>query len=463
MTCLSDDQLAGLVLKPIEDSKDDVHLHGCASCQARLLAMRSLANQLTEAHARFDTGHEESRTRLLAALPAAPRPASISIGTQFAGWIGALTVKQRLALTGAFGVVLLAFVAFWGSLAANRLPAMEKMAESVRQAKSYTMTMTFELKYNSKPDEVNRPLVTAKGTSKVFWLAPNSVRMDDNGFDGRNSTTIRPAGKPGIEIDHKAKKYWRMSATRECATPLMVVDKLGDFSGNADRKLGEKQINGKQAWGFEIDGLKVDPEAYPGPVEIWIDSETSLPLFVHYDMKSPVVPAMSVTMEEFQWNIDPDPKLFETEAPAGYVQGTSNAKRITAEALLKKVTLALRTYADLCGGHYPRITRTFAEPVRDEMYQAASISYPPTTKQMQSKDYQKLLDAEGGFAELNATVMMSVDGDAAYYGKTVGPNDKDKVLLRWKRDDGKYQVIFGDLHSETATRAEVRALEKAAP
>ena len=49
--------------------------------------------------------------------------------------------------------------------------------------------------------------------------------------------------------------------------------------------------------------------------------------------------------------------------------------------------------------------------------------------------------------------------DYVYYGKTVGPNDKDKVLLRWKLDDGRYEVIFGDLRAETVTAAELRALE----
>lgn len=49
--------------------------------------------------------------------------------------------------------------------------------------------------------------------------------------------------------------------------------------------------------------------------------------------------------------------------------------------------------------------------------------------------------------------------DAAYYGKTVRPKDKDKVPLRWKLDDGRYQIIFGDLHTETVTAERLRALE----
>ena len=49
--------------------------------------------------------------------------------------------------------------------------------------------------------------------------------------------------------------------------------------------------------------------------------------------------------------------------------------------------------------------------------------------------------------------------DFAYYGKTVGPNDKDKVLLRWKLDDGKYAVIYGNLHYETVTAEKLHSLE----
>jgi hypothetical protein len=42
---------------------------------------------------------------------------------------------------------------------------------------------------------------------------------------------------------------------------------------------------------------------------------------------------------------------------------------------------------------------------------------------------------------------------------TVGPSDKDKVLLRWKLDDGRYEVIFGDLRFETVTAQRLHDLE----
>jgi hypothetical protein len=48
---------------------------------------------------------------------------------------------------------------------------------------------------------------------------------------------------------------------------------------------------------------------------------------------------------------------------------------------------------------------------------------------------------------------------AAYYGKAVGPCDKDKVLLRWKLSDGSYEVIYGDLRAEAVPFGRLRALE----
>jgi hypothetical protein len=53
--------------------------------------------------------------------------------------------------------------------------------------------------------------------------------------------------------------------------------------------------------------------------------------------------------------------------------------------------------------------------------------------------------------------------DAAYYGKTVGPKDTHKVLFRWKLDDGRYRVLYGDLRFETITADRLRTLEAASP
>ena len=47
----------------------------------------------------------------------------------------------------------------------------------------------------------------------------------------------------------------------------------------------------------------------------------------------------------------------------------------------------------------------------------------------------------------------------AYYGKTVGPKDKNKVPAPLETRRWPLQVVFGDLHAETVPADRLRTLE----
>ena len=49
--------------------------------------------------------------------------------------------------------------------------------------------------------------------------------------------------------------------------------------------------------------------------------------------------------------------------------------------------------------------------------------------------------------------------EPAYSGATVTAADSDKVLLRWKLDDGRCRVIFGDLRIEDVSAERLAELE----
>ena len=46
-----------------------------------------------------------------------------------------------------------------------------------------------------------------------------------------------------------------------------------------------------------------------------------------------------------------------------------------------------------------------------------------------------------------------------YYGENVTPEDSDAILLRWRLDDGKYRVIFGDLDQKDVTAQQLAEWE----
>jgi outer membrane lipoprotein-sorting protein len=96
------------------------------------------------------------------------------------------------------------------------------------------------------------------------------------------------------------------------------LDKLGAYSGRADRELGTKVIHGKRTRGFAINVKKINPDCRAaGLFEIWLDSETNLPVFLRYEIKAE---DLSVITEQcdIQWNVELDPKLFDPKPPAGY-------------------------------------------------------------------------------------------------------------------------------------------------
>jgi hypothetical protein len=182
-----------------------------------------------------------------------------------------------------------------------------------------------------------------------------------------------------------------------------------------------------------------------------------------------------------------DPKLFQTEPPEGYADRTlapssdgkerpivvpedspeGHAKGMivgghaSPEEQAEEITRGLKTYAELCGGSYPRVARPSAKDALADMAKAAGI-LPPSSADFRLRKEQvptalKIKRAKRGFNWLDLFFLQGAD--AAYYGSSVGPNDKDKVLVRWKLEDGRYEVIYGDLRAETVTAQRLRTLE----
>jgi len=119
----------------------------------------------------------------------------------------------------------------------------------------------------------------------------------------------------------------------------------------------------------------------------------------------------------------------------------------------RRIAEAFRVYAQASGGHYPQ-TRYISSSVQVELSARLGLhDWPPTREQFRTGPFAV---GHAGFREVQS--IETYRPDVVYNGKTVGPGDKDKVLLRWKLDDGRYAVIYGDLHSETVTAQRLSTL-----
>jgi hypothetical protein len=364
-------------------------------------------------------------------------------------------MRQSFALGSVGAAVVLAVCVVWFATVAKPIYGMDPLPETIRKAKSYEYTMTIDL---SIPLEPGKPPGTAEMKGRYFWVTPGSYRMEIQGRNGtieQDQVTILPAGKPGIQIDRKAKKYVPQPARLGQISPLMMVDKLSTFSGHADRELGTRQIEGKTSKGFEIQARKIDPDVYSGPIEIWVDTGTNLPLLVRYEIKGAGNPG-SIRMTNFHWNVDLDPKLFDPTPPEGFAETARAASPVDEQ--VRKITQGLKLYAKYSGGHYPRVKMLYGDVTRDEFVRLSGAPYPPRKKEdLDDPRVAMVNDATWGFAHINT--ILRENADAAYHGKTVEPNDKDKVLFRWKLEDGTYEVIYGDLRSEAVPAGRLRVLE----
>lgn len=455
MSCLSRTELARIALGREGSSGSSAHLQACDRCQAELEELRSLTRQLAKAHAVFDHLHEQDRARLLASLPSSrSQSTATSTRNQLISWMGALTMKQRFALGSAAALIVAVAAVIWIAFAPRPAYAMDGVAESIRKARSYEYDMTMEV---NMPREAGKAPAKVEMRSRFFWLAPGSYRMETMGGDampGHDSLMIFPAGKPGIEIDHKTKKFIRQNARLGQISQLMMVDKLSTFSGQADRLLGTNEIDGKTAKGFQIQARKIDPDVYPGLLEIWIDTQTNLPAQIRYEVKSEIVPT-TIRMTDFHWNVDLDPKLFDPTPPAGYAENVPPPTKVDDQ--VEKIATCLKLYAEH-GGHYPRVKMLYGDVTRDEFVKLSGAPYPPRNEaDFKDARIKDVYDAIRGFATIN--MILRENADAAYHGKTVGPDDKDKVLLRWKLDGGSYEVIYGDLRAEAVPAGRLRMLE----
>lgn len=456
MKCLSHEQLTQRVLGMEIDARLNAHIDGCADCQARLAHLESFADQLSAAHEQYDRGHNVARARLLASLPTVKEKSRpVRTGQTILFWFGELNMKQRFALSGMSVAVLLGLCVLLLNPSSQSVSAMELMRANLAKAKSYKMKMIQEVSFVRKPGEAPSKSTM---TGAWYWKAPGSVRMDMKATDpksGMNNTNLHPFGKPGIQIDHKTKTFTRSAARRGHMSPIMMLEGLKKYTGKADKELGAKTINGKKVLGYVIDTKKIDPNAERfGPTELWIDAETHLPVELKLKMNSPVTP-VTLSFVDFKWDAKFDAKLFDITPPKGYVDATPEP-RSPAE-MAKSMAAALKLYAELSGGHYQRVKIVYGESIRDDMVEMAGLKGQPLSKMVTNETYEKIMDVSRGTATIS--MVLRDNEDAAYYGLTVGPKDKDKVLLRWKTGDNSYYVIYGNLRDESVTPGRLRALE----
>jgi hypothetical protein len=369
-------------------------------------------------------------------------------------------MKSRISKLAAAAVIIIAvliglniidFIPHSGSIA---LGEVIKKVEMVK-AFAYKVSMTMIGMPGTRADETLHMEIKA-------WISKEHGMRMDSVVKGKLTTSSYISITDGeiITIAPEEKKYMRMTLTddifekaqKDNGDPRALLKK---FQEHEYTELGRTMIDGVEVEGFESAFPAVEAITEDAVARLWIDVDTKLPVRMNIKA-SEGAKSIDMTIEEFQWDTEVDSAIFVADIPQGYelimnadMRGTTSDEGIVE---------GLAFFADLSGGRYPKTLSTVS--VMQEIGDILRAKYgnrkppPPSKEQM-----QKLVKLQLG-CTFFAQAARDSEKDMAYYGQEVGPDDTNKVLLRWKLDNGQYRVIFGDLTTKDVSAQQLAEIEK---
>jgi outer membrane lipoprotein-sorting protein len=225
--------------------------------------------------------------------------------------MSASPMKITVSAAVAAGIVLAVIIWTIGGSTVAMAAVLEQL-----QTKSYEFQLDIRM-----PDGASTSI-------KGMVLEPGKLRMEQGGaiisiVDGQTKRSLilmkqfKTAYRFDMpkEIDKQEIKeagFWGF-----LMLPGRSIEDLWKLKAGTETKLGQKEINGKSADGFEVT-QKAD--GYTETITVWADAKTAYPLKVEVtwqpnDKDKPVV---EMTLQDFKVVAKPDPALFSTDVPEGY-------------------------------------------------------------------------------------------------------------------------------------------------
>jgi len=263
------------------------------------------------------------------------------------------------------------------------------------------------------------------------------------------------------------KTYLRMTLTdelfekiqKEYCDPRKLVEEFMKYDYT---KLGRSTIDG-----IEVEGIECrDPRIARGVAasiaggmignvvaRLWAAVENDLPVRLQIEVfTEDGEKALDMLAYGYQWDIELEPKVFEPDIPDDY--------KLVADVELssdeESVVEGLAVFAEYASGRYPSdmSAMTMTRELRAGLL-ATFGGEPPWPPK--PGDEKRVFGLEMAI-RFSAELVME-DKDFAYYGDKVTAEFPHAVLMRWKIQDGKYRIIFGDLTARDVSAGELAQLE----
>ena len=224
------------------------------------------------------------------------------------------------------------------------------------------------------------------------------------------------------------------------------------FKTNPYSELGTRRIDGIPTEGIELENPDFAQGAFDSArFRLYVDPGTGWPVRLEsYFRADQGRMWVNITFYDFQWNALMSPRDVEPAIPDGFRLAFVVERPVADE---DHAIVGLAGLAEINRGRYP-----------------SSISWGSAAGQAirnirrYVRDGTDRVRALEQLMQIRSTIEFYVmlgneHRDPAYHGDRVTPRDFDKVLMRWRLDDGQYRIIYGDLRVETVSAERLAALE----
>ncbi len=263
------------------------------------------------------------------------------------------------------------------------------------------------------------------------------------------------------------KTYLRMRLTdelfeklqREFYDPRKLLE---EFMKYDYEKLGHSTIDGIEAEGIECR----DPKIAKGVsaeiagemignvvARLWADVENDLPVRLQIEVFSEDGEKIfDMVTYGYQWDIKIDPGEFEPDIPDDYKLVADVELSVDEQSVIE----GLGFFAEYVDGRYPSEMSAMAMGRELRAGLLATFGGDPPWPPKPG-DEKRVFGLEMSIRFCAGLVME--DKDFAYYGTKVTAEFPHAVLMRWRIEDGKYRIIFGDLTARDVSAGEMAQLE----
>ncbi|GAI07093.1 unnamed protein product, partial [marine sediment metagenome] len=162
-------------------------------------------------------------------------------------------------------------------------------------------------------------------TVKGMVLRPGKLRIDAPQAMGGVSTIADISTKKYLLLFHGQKAAMTeipgAKSVSEEASPFVLflrpVENLWNLRDGTEKSLGEKEIDGQPAVGFQV---QQDDQSYHCDIIVWAHAEKGTPIRVEMTISNPDDRSQSMTlvMSRFDLDVELSEELFSLEVPTGY-------------------------------------------------------------------------------------------------------------------------------------------------